>query len=85
MTSKKVPRVCDFCAKDILTEMKYKLQVSQRGSVKGKFVKSNSDMDMCHDCFMKSCTNGYKPIWITLVKNEQTGKWDEVDPQKNLD
>ena len=85
MTSKKVPRVCDFCANDIVSEMKYKLQISQRGSpVKGEFIKANNDADMCQECFLKICKNGYAPNWITLKKNEQTSKWEEIDPQKKI-
>ena len=84
MTSKKVSRVCDFCANDIVSEMKYKLQISQRGSpIKGEFVKANNDADMCHTCFIHMGTMGYKPEWITLKKNE-SGKWEEIDTQKKI-
>ena len=79
MTTKIVPRICDFCGHDISSEMKYKLQISQRGDKKKKgeslsFVKANNDADMCHECFLKIGRNGYKPDWVTLEKNTD-GKW----------
>ena len=83
MTSKQTPRVCDFCATDIMSEMKYTLQLSQRGGIKGKFVKCDNNADMCHDCFLKICKNGFKPKWVTLVKG-QDGKWAVLDEQTKL-
>lgn len=84
MTRKIVPAVCDFCAQDVITEMKYSLQINQKGSGKGVFIKSDSPLDMCHDCLLSVCKNGYKPKWIKLKKNDSTGKWDEVDEQTKL-
>lgn len=84
MTSKNIPKTCDFCGEDIVSEMKYKLQLSQRGGSKGKFVKCNNDMDMCHPCFKKSTDKGFKPAWVTLVKDDNTGKWSELDPQEQI-
>jgi hypothetical protein len=77
MTRKIQPAVCDFCAKDITTEMQYRLDINQKGSTKGQFVKCSNSADMCHDCFIQICSNGFKPKWIKLVKNDATGKWDE--------
>ena len=86
MTSKKVLKTCDFCAKDIKSEIEYSLKVSQRPTVykKGVLVKADKDADMCHECFMKICKNGYKPEWTTLVKDPVTEKWNEVDEQTKL-
>lgn len=87
MTSQKQPRICDSCGKKCKEgDEVYKLQISKRGnqdSVKGEFVKANNDADMCHPCFMKMATTGYKPNWIKLRKN-QDGKWVEVDDQQRL-
>jgi len=75
-----------FPSHDPAGEQIYKMQVSQRGSQKGKFVKATQDFDMCHECFVNACKNsGYKPKWETLVKNEQTGKWEVYDEQTKLD
>ena len=84
MTRKLVPAVCDLCAKDVVTEMKYTMQISQKGGGRGKFVKCDNSADMCHDCFLEICKNGFKPKWVTLIKNPQTGKWDIQDPQTKL-
>ena len=86
MTSKKVPKTCDFCAQDIKSEMAYSLQISQRPAVyvKGVIIKSENNPDMCHPCFLKICTNGYKADWTKIVKNPQTDKWDVVEPQTKL-
>lgn len=87
MTTITVPKVCDFCGLKIESEMKYKLQLSQRSvkgkSKKGQFVKCANDMDMCHECFM-SCTKvGFKPDWVTLKKDE-AGKWTELEEQEKI-
>ena len=85
MTSKAVPRFCDFfcLGKEIKTEKIYKLQISERGVMgqgkKGKFVKANNDADMCQKCFIKICEGGYKPNWVTLVKDPTTDKWTVVE------
>ena len=78
MTRKIQPAVCDFCAKDITTEMQYRLDINQKGSTKGQFVKCSNSADMCHDCFIQICSNGFKPKWVRLVKNDVTGKWTET-------
>lgn len=79
MTRQQLPAVCDFCAKNVTSEMQYRLDINQKGSGKGQFVKCSNSADMCHDCFIEVCSNGFKPKWIKLVKNESTGKWDEVE------
>ena len=66
--------------------MAYSLQISQRPLEykKGVIVKSDNNLDSCHPCFLKVCSNGYKPEWKTIVKNPQTEKWEEVEPQTKL-
>ena len=91
MTSKITPRTCDFCAKDITSEKKYRAQINER-SKKGDYaeatiVKCKNDADMCHGCFLEICENGYKPEWIHVVKNDEgrTPLWlnkDERDSQR---
>ena len=85
MTRQSMPSICDFCGKEIHTEMEYKLQISQKGKkgTKGKFIKAQNNADMCHVCFLEVCKNGYKPDWIALVKNEETGKWDMAPMEDN--
>lgn len=75
MTTKKTPRTCDFCAKDIVSEIQYRIQISQRGAAgsfkKGgtrKFVKADNDADMCHPCFQKMLDNGFVPKFSTMTK-----------------
>ncbi len=75
MTSKIVPRTCDFCAKDITSEKKYRAQISER-TTKGDYpeatiVKCKNDCDMCQQCFIDICENGYEPKWFKLVKNDE--------------
>ena len=84
MTTKKVPRICDFqiakqCEGDILTEQQYKFQVSIRGGKRGEFTKASMDADCCHYCFLAICKTGYAPKWVTMFKNPETDKW-EIKP-----
>ena len=73
MTSKTVPKICDFCGKEVKSEVRYRAQISQvgakwkKGAVR-KFTKAQNDADMCHDCFMNMDKVGYKPDFITLTK-----------------
>ena len=85
MTSKTVPRTCDFCAKDITSEKKYRAQISER-TAKGDYpeatiVKCKNDADMCHGCFLEICKNGYEPKWIHIVKNDEgyEPSWLDID------
>ena len=73
---------CDFCAKEVTSEMRYRIDISQSGTGKGKFVKCSNKADMCHDCILSIGRNGFKPLWVVLVKNEQSGKWEEVEAQQ---
>ncbi len=75
MTTKKVPRTCDFCGKDIISEQQYKVQFTLRGGKKGEFTKANNDADSCHPCFLEICKNGYKPNWVTMYKDEESKTW----------
>ena len=74
MTRKNVPRTCDLCGKDILSEQQYKMQFSLRGGKRGEFTKG-ADGDCCHPCFLNVCANGYKPNWIQMYKDPQSDKW----------
>jgi len=89
LTRQTLPDICDFCGQDITKGMQYRLQYSQKSpkgeSKKGEFVKANNQADQCHKCFTEMCKNGYKPDWLKLVKNEQSGKWEAFDPQEKLD
>ncbi len=85
MTTKKVPRICDFqiakqCEGDILTEMQYKVQISQRGGKKGEFTKASKDADCCHYCFLAICKTGFEPKWVVMYKPEGKDKW-ELKPE----
>ncbi len=75
MTTKKTPRTCDFCGQDIISEMQYRIQISQRGALgafkKGgtrKFIKADNDADMCHPCFQNMTKHGYEAKFTTLTK-----------------
>ena len=87
MTKPKIANICDFCAKNITSEMEYSLQINQKGKKgsKGKFVKADNKADMCQTCFLAICTNGYKPEWTTLKKNAESGKWEPLDNQEKID
>ncbi len=84
MTRKVVNPVCDFCSQEVTTEQRYRTDINQSGNGKGKFVKCSNSADMCHNCFLEVCKNGFKPVWVTLVKNDVTGKWEEVEAQQEL-
>lgn len=75
MTKPTIPAICDLDGKPITTEESYTLDISKRSSVQGKFIKCKRKADICHDCFMKFVKGGYQPEWITLTKDESTGKW----------
>ena len=83
MTRKYIPAVCDLCAQDITSEMKYGFDIAQKNGIKGTFVKCSNSADMCHSCFIKICTNGFKPNWIKGVKDDATGKWKWGDLDYN--
>ncbi len=89
MTRKVVNPICDLCAQEVTSEQRYRMDINQTGNGKGKFVKCSNSADMCHPCYLKICTNGFKPNWITLVKNEvegskNYGKWEEVEEFETL-
>jgi hypothetical protein len=84
MTRKIVNPVCDLCGLDVLSEQRYRMDINQTGNGKGKFVKCSNSADMCHTCFLNICKNGFKPQWVTLVKNDVTGKWDIHEEQQKF-
>ena len=82
MTRPKILNICDFCGKEIAIDaQEYTAQFSQKGAGKGKFVKASNKADICHPCFLEVCKTGYKPDWVTLRKNDESGKWEEVDEE----
>ena len=86
MTRKTTPVICDFCAKEITSIMRYTCQFNQvdtEKSTKGQFVTCENKADMCHACFVEVCENGFKPNWVKKVKDENTAKWntEEVEIQ----
>ena len=85
MTRKQVNPICDLCAQEVKSEQRYRMDINQTGHGKGRFVKCSNSADMCHECFLKICQNGFKPLWIELVKNEQTGKWDVQEGQREAE
>ena len=90
MTRVKQPITCDFCAKQIESQMRYTIQANQideeKASEKGSFVTLKNKADMCHKCFLNICQNGVVPKWIKKSKDEQTGKWNdhELEEQATL-
>ena len=82
MTRKVVNPICDLCAQEVTSEQRYRMDINQTGHGKGKFVKCSNSADMCHGCFLRICENGFKPKWIALIKNEQSGKWEEQELEK---
>tara|TARA_R110002020_G_scaffold474831_2_gene707670 strand:- start:87 stop:362 length:276 start_codon:yes stop_codon:yes gene_type:complete len=90
MTRKRQPITCDFCAKEIESQMRYTAQFNQtnteKPSEKGSFITSSSKADMCHACLIEIAKNGYKPKWVKKVKDENTGKWSDqaIEEQTEL-
>jgi len=84
MTRPRIPNICDFCGKDIQSEQEYSVQINQKKTGKGKFVTCANKADMCQDCFLFICKNGFKPDWKTLIKDDVSGKWEEYQEQTSL-
>ena len=91
MTSKTVPRICDFCAKDIISEKSYRAQISER-TKKGEYdestmVQYDRDADMCHSCLLEIRKNGFDATLKQLVKPDHGGKWitKEIRAAKRAD
>ena len=76
MTKVITPSICDLDGSPITTEESYKLDISKTNSVRGQFIKGKNKMDLCHTCFMKFVKAGYQPEWITMTKNQESGKWE---------
>ena len=74
MTKQKLPAICDFCAKEISSEMKYTAQLSQTGEkgVRGEFITTANKCDMCQNCFLEVCRNGYKQLKMKIRASETT-------------
>ena len=82
MTRPKIQNICDFCGKEIaIDSQEYTVQFSQKGAGKGRFVKDENRADMCHPCLLEVGKNGYKFKWVTLKKNDETGKWDVIEDE----
>jgi len=79
MTRKIVNPICDLCAQEVTSEQRYRFDIMQTGNGKGRFVKCDNSADMCHPCFLKVCSNGFKPKWIIGIKNDSTGQWKWAD------
>ncbi len=64
----KDPDTCDICGKSIDSEKQYLFEVYD-GTPWSKTQVKGANMDCCHKCFMQICQQGYKPKWITTIKN----------------
>ena len=90
MTKVKTPVTCDFCAKQIQSQMRYTVQMNQvdeeKASEKGSFVTLKNKADMCHTCFLNICKNGFVPKWIRKIRDPITGQWNdnELEQQTTL-
>ena len=83
MTRQKLPDVCNFCGKDIDSEMQYVSEWFQgRSSFGEKRVRLKEKLDACHKCFLEICENGLKPTWIKEQKNPQYVKGSTVAEEK---
>ena len=72
MTRQKLPDVCNFCAKDISSEMQYCMEIIQGRSLMPQIrTKAKNLADMCQDCFMNIAKLGYEPKWFKEQRNPQ--------------
>ena len=84
MTRPKIQNICDFCGKEIAIDaQEYSVQFSQKGAGEGLFVKEKGKKkaDMCHACLLEVGKTGYKFDWVTLKKNDESGKWEPVEDE----
>jgi len=82
MTRPKIQNICDFCGKDIAIDaQEYTAEFSQKGAGRGKFVKATPKADVCHPCFLEVCKTGFKPVWQTWKKNDESNKWEPVEDE----
>ena len=72
MTRQKLPDICNFCGKDIESEMQYCMEIIQGRSILPQIrTKAKTLADMCHPCFMEIAKNGFKPNWLKEQRNAQ--------------
>ena len=67
-----LPDICNFCGKDISSEIQYSSEWFQgRSSFGQNRIRLKERIDCCHTSFMEVCKNGLKPTWIKEAKNPQ--------------
>jgi len=77
MTRPKIQNICDFCGKEIAIDaQEYTAEFSQKGAGRGKYVKATPKADVCHPCFLEVCKTGFKPVWQTWKKYDESNKWE---------
>ena len=68
----RLPDVCDFCGKEIKSELQYASEWFQGKSTFGENrIRAKIKADCCHPCFVEICKTGYKPTWIKEHRNPQ--------------
>jgi len=87
MTKARTPQICDFCSKEIDSElMSYTVQFNQRQPYgkgqKGEFVSSKNKADMCKSCFTKVVEKSEFKIQWKHMKQQADKTWAEVEVQE---
>ena len=71
MTRQRNPTNCDLCSLEIEEHDKQYVFEAYEGTstFKSPRVRAQKIIDCCHKCFLKMCTNGFKPKFIEELKN----------------
>ena len=72
MTKQKLPDICNFCGKEIKSQMQYISEWFQgRSSFSDPRTRLKEKLDCCHECFLNICKTGLEPSWVKEQKNPQ--------------
>lgn len=73
MTKQKLPDICNFCGKEIDSQMQYVSEWFQgRSSFSDPRTRLKEKLDCCQKCFIEMCKIGkLEPTWIKEQKNPQ--------------
>ena len=56
-----------------IIELERQLKQHPLGAI---ILKATPKADVCHPCFLEVCKTGFKPVWQTWKKNDESNKWE---------
>lgn len=73
MTKQRLPDICNFCKKEIDSEMQYASEWFQgKTTFSDPRIRLKQKLDCCQKCFLDICKNSdEKMIWVKEMKNPQ--------------